>query len=298
MNRLEVTLSKKSEAFAVETRPVTIEGVLKKLPPKSALVELVIYVPFDAKAQHMGRWATGRYAAYVLPASGALRGIDLGEAAPIDEAAKALRLAIAHRSRDVKAVARALDALVMHKLRPLLAGATTLIISPDGELAQVPFEALLDNDGKWLVERYHLSYLSTGRDLVRLSVRPKPPSAPMLLADIDFDAVVGLAAAPVKGGEPPVIADAPRGTRSDDRAFGDLHWGRLNGTAAEADGLTPLTAFSGALVLRRSDATEVALRQVHGPRILHIATPGFFLDDLPALEPTRPGETPQFPPGR
>lgn len=151
MSRVEEALSKRSAAFAVATRPVTLEAVREALPARSALVELVIYVPLDPKAPKGSRWGEARYAAYIMRPEGDPGGVDLGPAAPIDVAAKALREAIAGRSADVKARARELDALVMAKVRPLLGDASTLLISPDGELALVPFEALVGEDGRWLV---------------------------------------------------------------------------------------------------------------------------------------------------
>src|SRR4029079_3217892 len=54
---------------------------------------------------------------------------------------------------------------------------------------------------------------------------------------------------------------------------------RLPGTAAEADVLKKVIA--DASVLTATAATENAAKTVAGTRILHIATHGFFLQDLP-----------------
>ena len=65
---------------------------------------------------------------------------------------------------------RRLDAIVMQPVRGLLGSATQLLISPDSDLNLIPFQALLDEDGHYLVQRYFIGYLSTGRDLLRLQI--------------------------------------------------------------------------------------------------------------------------------
>lgn len=67
-----------------------------------------------------------------------------------------------------------------------LKGATNLVIVPDGILHTLPFQALLDKDGKHLVERYGVSYapsVTALREMVKLSdARRTRGSASGLLA--------------------------------------------------------------------------------------------------------------------
>ena len=49
-----------------------------------------------------------------------------------------------------------------------------LYIAPDGELYKLPFELLLDEEGKRLSDKFAISYISSGRDLVRHEKRNKP----------------------------------------------------------------------------------------------------------------------------
>src|SRR5205085_7781461 len=58
----------------------------------------------------------------------------------------------------------------------------------------------------------------------------------------------------------------------------------LPGTAQEAEALRKLLS-QGAQILLQEQATEAALKQVNHPRILHIATHGFFLTNQPQLSP-------------
>jgi CHAT domain-containing protein len=65
----------------------------------------------------------------------------------------------------------------------------------------------------------------------------------------------------------------------------EVFWTPLPGTAAEARALAAF--MPDAVFLVGADATESALKKVHGPAILHIATHGFFLNDQPSREQTR-----------
>jgi len=118
----------------------------------------------------------------------------------------------------------------------------------------VPFQALVDEHGVYLVERYSVSYLSSGRDLLRLQARRPVHHPPLIFADPLF-------------GEPPATP-SPAGSE-------DLYFPPLPGTAREAQAIQAL--FPDARLLSGSEATESALKLADAPAILHIATHGFFL---------------------
>jgi CHAT domain-containing protein len=62
----------------------------------------------------------------------------------------------------------------------------------------------------------------------------------------------------------------------------------LPGTASEARAVKAALGLTDERVLTGMRATEAAVREVRGPRILHLATHGFFLADQPA-SPDGPG---------
>src|SRR5262249_55435804 len=131
--------------------------------------------------------------------------------------------------------ARAVDARVMQPLRAALGDATRVLISPDGALNLVPFDALVDERGQFLIDRYAISYLTSGGDLLRLQVAPasRPHGTPLIIANPLF-------------GEPsvpsaPVATEARARRRASNRrsvttgdALSDMYFGPLAATATEA----------------------------------------------------------------
>src|SRR5262249_49575947 len=198
--------------------------------------------------------------AYAVHRHGPPVGEDLGPADEIDSAIGALRQALRDPSRmDVKRLARAVDERVMRPLRTSLGEATRLLISPDGGLNLLPFEALVAEDGRYLIEQYTTSYLTSGRDLLRMQVRGAPRSPPVIVADPLF-------------GEP---AFSDRGVSSG--FFVTPYFAPLGASVEEARAIKRL--FPMATVFTGPRATKAALRQLIAPRMLHIASHGFFLQD-------------------
>src|SRR5437868_161787 len=82
---------------------------------------------------------------------------------------------------------------------------------------------------------------------------------------------------PDYGKEPEAVAaSGARGSRTID--FSDVYFEPLPGVRGEAMAIKSL--MPEATVMMGEAATEGAVKQVAGPRILHIATHGFFLDDV------------------
>jgi CHAT domain-containing protein len=168
------------------------------------------------------------------------------------------------------------DDKVFRPVRPLIGKATQLLISPEGTLNLIPFAALVDERGQYQVGRYSISYLASGRDLLRLQVPRESKSAPLVVAAPDF-------------GGSPVIAEGrrlkqkPGPSKSQVKedapglSISDFYFPDLPYTAREGEALRAL--LPGATLLTKRDANKAALRQVRGPQLLHIATHGFFLEE-------------------
>src|SRR5438270_1905371 len=185
---LEDEIHHRSAGFYAASKPVTLAAIQAAVPGEAALIEFAVYRPFDPRAANDQKaYGAPRYVAYVVRNQGPVQWAELGAAAPIDRSIDNLREALRdpHR-KDVQRLARAVDAQVMQPVRSLLGSAAQLLISPDGELNLIPFGALVDEQGHYLTERYFISYLTAGRDLLRMQVQRESKGAPVVIADPYF----------------------------------------------------------------------------------------------------------------
>ena len=301
--RLEDAISDKSAEFRTTTQPVELAAIQATIPKDAALVEIVLYEPFNAKAKSAEQWGKPHYAAAVLRSSGEPKWIDLGDAAAIDKSVTNLREALATKSTlktnqenknnaikendrgesdrsifkvepvidiaSVQKLARTLNQQVMALIRPLLGDARHVLISPDGQLSLIPFEALQDEQGKYLIQRYAFSYFSSGRDLVRLQLYAGSTSAPVVFANIDYNQQENAIAAKPKSDD----------TRSFDNRrsteLANLSVKPLQATTQEAESIKAV--FPQTKIISDKLATETTIKQLSTPSILHLATHGFFL---------------------
>src|SRR5262245_34282354 len=284
--RLEAEIGDHSAEFRARSRDVTLAAVQNAIPANAALVEFVLYRPFDPKAENNAEaYGEPHYAAYVLNGQAPPRGRDLGSAATIDAAVEAFRQALRDpRRSDVNARGRTVDNLVLAPLRGMVGEASQLLIAPDGELSLIPFEAFVDDHDRYAIERYAVSYLSSGRDLLRFQVPREARSGPLLMANPTFGE-------PEPDRAPRRLAAASSARRSVTSApdLTTVYFAPLAGTADEADAIKSL--FPDTRVLSRGQASKAALTQVEAPRFLHIATHGFFLQDSSFSNGRTPGAT-------
>ncbi|XYI00858.1 tetratricopeptide repeat protein [Sorangium sp. So ce1128] len=273
---LEVEIGRRSPEVKAELSPVSLAQVRAAVPDGAALIELFRYLPFDPRGTEATKtkWGKSRYVAYVLRHSGDIAWADLGEAEPIENAAERFLRALRRPASDPRPAARALDALVMQPLRRLLGPTRQVLLSPDGALNLVPFGALLDEENHYLVKRYAVTYLPSGRDLLRLrTIAPQRERAVVIAApDYDHRAV-------------------PAGRRADDSmSFSEeqapAHFTPL--AAAAAEGQTVSQELASARLLLGRAATESAVKALRGPQVLHIATHGFFASGQEPSQPPPP----------
>ena len=236
----------------------------KLIPTNAALVEIVRYKPFNPKATKKSeKFGNPHYAVYILFPNGEIKTQDLGETQPIDEQVIAFRRNLADSQTPIpqlKKSARQLDEKLMQPIRQLLGNTKTLLLSPDSALNLIPFEALVDENNQYLVENYQITYLTSGRDLLRQKEKFASQQPPLIMAD------------PLYNQTGQKFALTPNSTRSINLA--DSVFSPLDGTKAEAEAIKKL--LPQATVLTQVQATENALKQVKKPNILHIATHGFF----------------------
>ncbi|NJN20457.1 MAG: CHAT domain-containing protein, partial [Leptolyngbya sp. RL_3_1] len=172
---------------------------------------------------------------------------------------------------DVRAITSNVKVLVLDPIESLLENSEHLLISPDGQLHLLPFEALQDElGGELLVENYQVSYLNSGRDLLRLDTIEPSNQPAVIVASPNYENA-GLSDVNGRSG-------APSGVQNLSRNFGDIQVGPLPGTTAEAEAI--MRVLPNANLLTEELATENAVKRIQAPSILHIATHGFFLSDI------------------
>jgi CHAT domain-containing protein len=265
VEQLERTLSSVTEV-ALSGELIESTAVQAAIPEDAALVEIAVYRPFDVHYRnYASAFGAPHYVAYVLRRSGEPEMIDLGAAAPIDKAVAAMRRALATPRSDVQGVGRNLDRLVMAKIRPALGKTQQVLLSPDGQLNLVPFAAMVDDKGRFLVESREFDYLSSGRDLLRLRTpMSASSSAPVLIGAPDFSATGGTGA--------PDQASGQRSADMSSQMFSPL-------PGSEAEVLAIGDKIDDARVWTGLEASERAVKDLSRPVLLHVATHGFFLAD-------------------
>ncbi|MCE9561777.1 MAG: CHAT domain-containing protein [Planctomycetes bacterium] len=273
---------------------VTAAAVRRRLPAGSALVEFVRVEPYDFKATGKAPvWLSARYFALILRSDPAVpvRLIDLGDAAEIQRGVRELRAAITRAPRDLKSssekqldadyreLATGLSKKVFAPLQKALGGARVVYLAPDADLNLLPFEALVDTEGRYLIDTYRFNYLSSGRDLLR--TQAKPGTGTVVFAGPDFDWRPNIVGPLQPVGPVDVAVRAGVSSGSTVRGSEGLRWRPLPGAAREAEDLKgtfdgtafgPVTAFTGAAA-RKSTFRALAAP----PRVMHIATHGYFM---------------------
>jgi CHAT domain-containing protein len=271
-DRLEAAISGRSAEFRAQTQPVTLEGIRATIPPGAALIELARFHSSDARDGEIYQDSAANYVAYVVHREGDVQCRDLGPIKDIDDGVAAFRAALGdpHR-KDVANLARALDRKIGQPIRAMAADANQLLIAPEGSLNLIPFEALIDEQGRYLLERYSIHYLTAGRDLLRMQVPRPSRNRPLIIADPLF-------------GEPvTLMASARRRSITTAPDLAGVYFAALPGTAQEAQDIHAL--LPNAQVLTGSRAAKAALTRIDAPSILHIATHGFFLESSKIANP-------------
>jgi CHAT domain-containing protein len=242
---LETQLSKQSAIFRQTITPVELAKIQTLIPSDAALVHLVKYQPFNPKGGATNRFGAPRYAASTLRTTGNPHWIDLGTAAEIEKNIQTFRTYLQDGSNtnnlQRNKIARTLHAQLIQPLRQHLGDTKHLLLSPDAALNLIPFEALQDENNKYLIERYAFSYLTSGRDLTRFTDAPPSRQAPVIFSQINYDRSTNY----------PTLA-----------------------TAAETTAIQRI--FPNAELKRDRAATKTALQRIQAPQILHLATHGFF----------------------
>ncbi|MBF0529918.1 MAG: CHAT domain-containing protein, partial [Deltaproteobacteria bacterium] len=229
------------------------------------------------------------YLAFVLPAgSGDKIGmVDLGEAKVIEQTAADLKKAV-QDAKDLSgaqtgALSKKLYELIFARIKGELGAAKEIFISPDGQLSLIPFEILLSPDGRYLIEDYTFNYLASGRDVLAFGQIKEQAGHSLLVGDPDFNLSGD------QNPKPSETSDISRGRFQVARrsmATRGLSFDPLPGARAEVQAIRQVLKETDAEVYVGAEALEQVLTRKMAPRLVHLATHGFFLNDQAITELT------------
>lgn len=267
---------------------VGLETVQKSLSEGTRLVEIFRYLhQIDHK-----NWEF-RYATTVIPQSGDPVFLSHGDAESIEADILTYRSGLDGKSSGgpLDAFKKAESALYSRLLTPMeehVSPGQTVVFSPDGQLHFLPLGMLRATDGKAFAEKYRVRYVSSGRDLVKHSIPRKATGLrAFVLGNPDYRnnaPMVSLAEvsdAAETNADKTTIANNLRSGMGQDS--GSIQFRPLPGTAREIGSLTTMlkeTGYQVTSVSGKEAKEETVKNSMAGHDVIHLATHGFFLNDL------------------
>ncbi|OJJ16179.1 hypothetical protein BKI52_36045 [marine bacterium AO1-C] len=246
-NKMERNLSSRSKEFSggLDDKPIRFANIANALGANEASVEFVHLYKFD------GRFTdTVYYAALVVtPKATQPKMVLLKDGNKLETRyLKYYRNTIKAKRKDRYSYKQ-----FWSKIDPLVTGKSTIYVSPDGVYNQINLNTLQKPDGKFLVDEKSFVLLTNSKDLIALKGRKRSTGAKNAV-------LVGF---PDYGGTGKIPA--------------------LPGTKKEVITIESLLKRSGFSTekLMEQKASEESVKTISEkkPRILHIATHGFFLKD-------------------
>ena len=292
--RLEADLSRMSDTFA-KTKKVAkadTRRVADTLPAGSSLIDFVRLPMYNFTAKgNEKKWLLPRYYAFILPSGrpGDVSLADLGDAGKIDNLIRELKRNISNyrgdpQGKETSRISKKLYDLVFSPIRKELKDIKDIYISPDGNLNLIPFEILKGPDGRYLIEDYTFNYLGSGRDILGFGMVKGTPSKSLVIGDPDYDLdETGVNSSLRKLG----IAPEKRSVATRSRDMSSKEFPPLTNTKEEVESIASLMGKKDISLFTGKDALEEVLFAYKSPRVLHLATHGFFLSDQDLMDEKR-----------
>ena len=274
IDRLQSDLGRASVRFQHSVQRLKLDELLKGLPDNAALVDFMMFT-IDGKQRLVA--ATVRKEGG-KPVFGV---VQYPDAEAVTAAVQKYRTDIQDEEidfDDMLETGQSTYELIWTPVAASLGKKTNIYVIPDGILNILPFTALVEPNGKYLIERLDLHIYTSARNLLP-SKLPAAKGGYMINAGPDYnsDSVVGkdtLEKARSRGGS---VSEGLRGMSSGMRG---LKFDPLPGAEKEGRLINEKVEKVGksSVIYSKLDAQESKLRSMkQPPEILHIATHGFFL---------------------
>ncbi|MFA7071886.1 MAG: CHAT domain-containing protein [Methanoculleus bourgensis] len=235
--------------------------VQERLPFDALYVEYVRFNALDLKNDILH---VPRYSVFVIERDKPIQLINLGPAHEIDTLIQDTILTVTGSDEQDISGLEKLSEILLSPISSIIRQKRNLIITPDGLLNLLPF-GILKNEGQHLIDTITITYLTSARDLAKeKGADYQNQTTSVIIADPDYD----LMGNEWKNGLHSEI-DIQRYLSEALEPFE-----RLEGTKIEGE---EIHRIIGGDLWTGEHALKARLKRLESPKILHIATHGFFL---------------------
>ena len=288
---------KKRESLEAELSSLSQDYALEKRVGRATPQRIAGHLPLDGVYLDYARIGFGssiqdqpvrtHYLVFVLTGSPSInvRLFDLGPAEEIDNLIHSYRTEIGFiveqgrpdrkQTRQMRKYGMELYRKLIQPFAIVLNNKKRILISPDGPLHLIPLEVLISDRGT-LMDQFEITYLSSGRDILRWEGGGQGKDA-VVIANPDLD--LSEEKRPATPAQPGMETSSFRGSVS--KQLSNLRFKNLPAGSLEAREVAhflrgkqiPVQLYTA------RQALEEVLLSVESPRVLHLATHGYFLED-------------------
>ncbi len=276
LSKLQVEIAQASALYSHTVTDVSIHQLSRSMPEDTALVDFLMY-------EDSGR---PRLLATVMTkqaGAASYQIVEFKNRALVEQSILAYRTVIQDQQAEedelLEIGAKAFTA-VWQPLQEALDGLTTVYVIPDGVLNILPFDALVDSQGKYLIETYLVNNLTSARDLV-IEKTKVTNGEYVVFSGPDYNAEGIIPEQELRLASEQIANQESIGMSRQSSGLRNLNFSFLPGAVEEGQLISEIIRGSGHSLQYYSgrDAQEIILADaVEAPELLHIATHGFFLE--------------------
>jgi CHAT domain-containing protein/tetratricopeptide (TPR) repeat protein len=252
LDELRREVLRHSSAYRSPEPPISPKAIEEALPADSALVVYAVFAPKDLASDEFS--TDPRLAACVFRKGRPFSMFDLGLRSEIT-----VPLPAGVQGADHRSILQKCYRGILAPLAGELDGVRELLVV--GHLLDgVPFEALIDNEGRYLIETFAVRCVASAHEILHESrrgvTRMRPLSEGCVFSNPHFDAGNG----PLREGTIELLPPLPAAQR-------------------EGRSIAKILDLPPERHLEERDATEEAIKSLHGPVVLHLATHGVWWEE-------------------
>ena len=282
LNTFQRQISSKISGFRGKNKIINPEQILIALTKHQAVVDFLVYKAIDLKTY---KYKTEQVIAFIADKETGVQLIELGALEPIHKLIQTYRQTIEYtpnniswftskeRQQTLKKTSQALYQTLWQPLTKALGNKKRIYLIPDGALHLLPLKALQNEQGEYLAQQVQLTRLGSVRDIV-LPPKVTNKNASTIMANPVYSAKQ---------------ETTEQKSQTVSRSLRKLNFSPLPGTKTEGESVQKIMQKMQQPVNLYSEeqASEAMINNEKSPRILHIATHGFFLENQEMPEDTK-----------